>query len=270
MSDETIEELLTDNNEWYKQRRANHLQDIEQDKTTLGKMMRDLAEPFPAEMERTLNKKGVSLTYIPVSEVITRLNRVLGVSNWSFDIVKCERDSHDPDFIVAHVRLTANFPSLSSNTRVVKDGIGGQKIKRTRQDNEIIDLGDEMKGAVSDALKKAAQQLGVGLYLARDIDAIEMDEAMYASEDTKPQQTHSVAASNEIVEAYERFKGIRDVLSDEARLKLREFWAEYSGGRAIPKPTEFTKAELEALIIEALRIQLNGTVSIDPNAASPA
>ena len=41
-----------------------------------------LAEPFPEEMERTLIKSGVELIYLPISEVINRLNKVLGMSNW--------------------------------------------------------------------------------------------------------------------------------------------------------------------------------------------
>jgi hypothetical protein len=49
---------------------------------------------------------------------------------------------------------------------ITRDGVGGQTIKRKR-DGGIVDLGDEYKGAVSDALKKAAQSFGVGLYLAR-------------------------------------------------------------------------------------------------------
>ena len=119
-----------------------------------------LSAPFPKEVERSLDKGGVTLTYIPVSEVITRLNEVLGVFGWSYTIVKCDRDILDPDFIVAHVRLEVG--------EIVKDGVGGQKIKRTRA-GDILDLGDEYKGAVSDALKKAAQALGVGLYLARSV-----------------------------------------------------------------------------------------------------
>ena len=64
-----------------------------------------LSEPFPPEMERELRKSGTSLTYIPVSEVITRLNKVIGVDKWSFEIISCGRDAIDPDYIVAHVRL---------------------------------------------------------------------------------------------------------------------------------------------------------------------
>jgi hypothetical protein len=105
-------------------------------------------------------KGGTRLTYIPVAAVIQRLNEVLGVDAWSLKIVSVYRDTTDPDFIVAHIMLTAEF----EREVVTRDAVGGQRIKRTR-DGGIIDLGDEMKGAVSDALKKAAQTLGVGLYL---------------------------------------------------------------------------------------------------------
>jgi hypothetical protein len=121
-----------------------------------------LSAPFPKEVERQLDKGGITLTYIPVSEVIVRLNEVFGVTGWSYTQIKCERDFLDPDFLVAHVRLT-----VGATTR---DGVGGQKIKRMKS-GDIVDLGDEYKGAVSDALKKAAQSFGVGLYLARSISA---------------------------------------------------------------------------------------------------
>jgi recombination DNA repair RAD52 pathway protein len=117
-----------------------------------------LSGAFPKEVERQLDKGGTSLTYIPVSEVIARLNDVLGVFGWSYTMERCERDILDPDYLVAHVRMTVG--------ETIRDGVGGQKIKRTRA-GDIVDLGDEYKGAVSDALKKAAQSFGVGLYLAR-------------------------------------------------------------------------------------------------------
>ena len=132
-----------------------------------------LNEPFSQDVERELKKGGTYLKYIPVSEVINRLNKVLGYDGWSYEIVKCERDAIDPEFIVAHVRMTV-FPHTDRFDSVVRDGFGGQKIKRTKQ-GDIVDLGDEFKGAVSDALKKAAQSIGVGLYLARTEEAMAHD-----------------------------------------------------------------------------------------------
>lgn len=119
-----------------------------------------LSAPFPKEVERQLNKGGATLTYIAVSEVIVRLNEVLGVFGWSYTIIECSRDTLDPDFLVAHVSMTVGD--------VTRDGVGGQKINRNKA-AEILDLGDDYKGAVSDALKKAAQSFGVGLYLARSV-----------------------------------------------------------------------------------------------------
>ena len=123
-----------------------------------SELLTELSKPFPKEVERQLEKSGVTLTYIPVSEVIARLNDVFGVLGWSYTQISCDRDALDPDFLVAHVRMTVGD--------VTRDGVGGQTIKRKR-DGGIVDLGDEYKGAVSDALKKAAQSFGVGLYLAR-------------------------------------------------------------------------------------------------------
>ena len=74
----------------------------EQERKRIAGMQSELNEQFPKEVERQLKKGGASLTYIPVSEVISRLNKVFGFDGWSYEIVKCERDLLDPDFIVAH------------------------------------------------------------------------------------------------------------------------------------------------------------------------
>ena len=180
-------------------------------------MLNSLSEPFPSEVEKQLKKGGASLTYIPVSEVITRLNKVLGVDMWSYEIIKCERDALDPDYIVAHVRLSATFvpTEKAPNIIVTKDGIGGQKIKRTRN-GDILDLGDEMKGAVSDALKKAAQHFGVGLYLARSEESMHLE---YAEE-----QAVSPISS-------EHFDKLRKVLNSQTQEGIegaKKYWATIS------------------------------------------
>ena len=90
-------------------------------------LLAQLSEPFPPEVERQLKKGGTTLTYIPVSEVVSRLNKVLGVDKWTSEIVRCERDSLDPDFIVAHVRLIVTFEGEDGLQQMVaKDGFGGQ------------------------------------------------------------------------------------------------------------------------------------------------
>jgi hypothetical protein len=203
----------------------------------------NLSEPFPQEMERTLNKGGASLTYIPVSEVINRLNKVLGVDKWSFTIVRCERDATDPDFVVAHVRIDWYGDDVS--TFVSRDGFGGQKIKRTKQ-GQIVDLGDEFKGAISDALKKAAQTLGVGLYLARSEDAIEIEQVMEAE---APQPVNE-----EVAQAWDNFIGISKSFTKEQKAKLRDAWNEFSNSSPVPTRETVSLAEATFLHESAVAI----------------
>ena len=136
----------------------------------------NLNDPFPREMLRSVSKGGTSLTYIPVSEVIARLNDVLGEQGWSYQITDrwTTGDSNGcPEWVMTQVRVTVNHESF-------REAIGGQQVKFKRDGSGPVDIGDEWKGAVSDALKKAAQAFGVGLELART------DEAMQASTGPKP------------------------------------------------------------------------------------
>jgi len=215
-----------------------------------------LSEPFAPEMEKTLVKSGVPLTYIPISEVVNRLNKVLGVSRWDFTIISCQRDAIDSDFITAHVRLTWNPENAKEDDKwvepVTKDGIGGQKIKRNKK-GEIVDLGDEMKGAVSDALKKAAQMLGVGLYLARSDEAMDIEEAMEATQ--QPQ------VDPEIEKKWDNFVSIVKNLSNEQKASLNEFWS--TAGNGEPKPTKATATHqaMDLLIAEAVRLSFDAKES---------
>jgi len=212
----------------------------------------ELSSPFPPEMERELRKGGTSLTYIPVSEVITRLNKVLGVEAWSMRIISCERDRIDADFIVAHVTLDAVLINDKGEPVMVhRDGIGGQKIKRTKQ-GDIVDLGDEMKGAVSDALKKAAQTLGVGLYLSRSEEAMDIEAHIDASAE--------VPVGPDVAAQWDAFVSITKTLSKEQKETLRERWSEHSDGAPIPKQSTATLEDIEFLHAHAVGIALNGTL----------
>jgi hypothetical protein len=214
-------------------------------------MYEKLSEPFPQEMERTVQKSGTRLTYLPVSEIINRMNRIFGPTGWSHEVISCVRDATDTDWVVAHVRVTTiDKESREKWTMNHHDGFGGVRIKRTKA-GDIVDLGDEFKGAVSDALKKACQHLGVGLYLARDVEAIEADEAMHAAP--------SVVVPSAQREKYEHFMSVRGRLNEEGLSKLREYWVSYSGNRPVPKPAEFTEKELDDLTTEVLRIEFDGT-----------
>jgi len=209
--------------------------------TTTNNTYQNLSEPFPQEMERTLNKGGANLTYIPVSEVINRMNKVLGVENWSFTVTSWQQLGTS---IVAHVRVIATI----DDTSVTRDGVGGQKIKMNKQ-GEPVDIGDEVKGAVSDALKKAVQTLGVGLYLARSEDAMEIEQVMDAP-----------APSSSEVENFSKLVGITKTFSDDQKQALNQRWVSIAGDTPKPRKAGDVSSDLlEKLLTEAVSVSFNAT-----------
>jgi hypothetical protein len=113
--------------------------------------------PFPPEMVELVDKGYGKFSYVPVSEVIVRLNKVLGVGNWGMTV-----DSLEPldGWLICRVTLRVFF----KGEWVLYGAAGGHKIEK--------DTGDTAKSAVSDAFKKAASLLGIGLYLSRTPEAL--------------------------------------------------------------------------------------------------
>lgn len=149
---------------------------------TSDQVAEKLAEPFPSELLRQNKAKG-NITYVAGSEVIARLNRVLGLQGWSYEILRTWEAGEQttdtgtfPTWVMAHVRLSAridyNHGFDGATYDVVRDGIGGQAVKKLNSGAGVVDLGDEYKGAVTDALKKAAMSLGVALDLSRGEEAM--------------------------------------------------------------------------------------------------
>jgi hypothetical protein len=218
-------------------------------------VMQALYAPFPEEMEKSMNVSGMNLKFIPVNEVINRLNKVLGVDGWSFEIISCDEVSTIVDELSAHVSLTVDF---GNGKRAVKHAVGGATIKRVKSTGKPLDYGNSRKMAVSDALKKAAQQLGVGLYLSRSADAIDVEEAMEADGGYQQQEVAVLPPKTELEEKWDTFVEITKALTKEQKSELNEFWSTHSGGK--PKPTKTTASleDLQALIVEALRLQFGG------------
>ncbi len=96
---------------------------------------------------------------IAVDAVTRRLNDVFG-SSWSFEIIRNDfLPPQDPTQIVVLARIIVK----GEFGDIVKEAFGQANI--SRQDGIILNIGFDMKAAASDALKKAATLLGVGLYL---------------------------------------------------------------------------------------------------------
>src|ERR671937_1272430 len=119
-----------------------------------------LSAPF--DVTFTDVRGGVELTYVTGEQVTTRLNQVLGVGGWSFRILR-----HDINAEADEAWALGEIVAEIDGKCVTRQQFGSQKIKRSRSTGKPLDLGFDLKGAATDALKKCAMQLGVGLYLSK-------------------------------------------------------------------------------------------------------
>ncbi len=130
-----------------------------------------LCEPFAEHETFKLKKGGAELTYITGEAVTTRLNTVLGENGWTFDIVE---HGHDERHAWVLARLTVYF----ADQWVMRSQFGECAT------NAGMGLGDARKGAATDALKKCAATIGVGLYLSHKEEQAETDQRQTAPSGT--------------------------------------------------------------------------------------
>lgn len=111
-----------------------------------------LQQPFPRELVRERpGQNGRTLSYVETWAVVQRLNE--GCDAWDFTVEKYEVLDGE---VVVLGRLTADG--------VTKCAFGGSTIT-TDRNGAVVSIADDLKAAASDALKKAASLLGVGLEL---------------------------------------------------------------------------------------------------------
>jgi hypothetical protein len=121
-------------------------------------LLERLEAPFAAEQIRQREgEQGQLLDYVETHCVIARLNEALA-GDWSFEIVECQLREEISEVMVLGRLSTGN---------ICKMQFGSAKLKRQRSGGELVCLGDDVKAAASDALKKCATLLGVGLHLYR-------------------------------------------------------------------------------------------------------
>jgi hypothetical protein len=116
----------------------------------------------PCEHTFTDVRGGVELTYLTGEQVASRLNQVLGVGGWSFRVLR-----HDVNVEADEAWALGEIVAEIDGRRVTRQQFGSQKIKRSRSSGVPLDIGFDLKGAATDAMKKCASLLGVGLYLSR-------------------------------------------------------------------------------------------------------
>jgi hypothetical protein len=214
-------------------------------KTAAPSTYERLSARFPTEVHKRVNKGGGDQTYVPASDVIARLNDVLGVGSWAFRIVR-EGFTETEAWVLGE--LTA---------WTAEDG----KFSRQQYGNESIVMGkaqrptsDLLKKAGTDALKKCATLIGVALYLYDEDERNEVEQEMREAKRPKPPApaTPKVAAAAVVTGADPTVLQAKAEL--EARLKKGLEYARSLG--LDPKdvdPKSLNRAELEDTIESLLK-----------------
>jgi hypothetical protein len=123
---------------------------------------RALYAELSAEINPTFSDRrgGVDLEYHTGEQITSKLNETLGFLSWSFVVL--EHGIHaeaDECWVLGEL-------TVAVGERIVKrQQFGSQKVKRSRSSGTPLDIGFDLKGAATDALKKCASLIGVGLYL---------------------------------------------------------------------------------------------------------
>ena len=112
-----------------------------------------LEKPFePGQIRQRKGRNGM-LDYVEGHSVIHRLNEALE-GQWSFEIMQHEIRE---DEVLVLAKLTAEG--------ITKMNFGVSQVTRERDSGALVSLGDDLKAAGTDALKKCATFFGVGLHL---------------------------------------------------------------------------------------------------------
>ena len=115
-----------------------------------------LEKPFePNQIKQREGNFGRMLDYIEGHSVIQRLNDAFEAT-WSFEILE-HQILENTDEVIVLGKITA--------ADIIKSQFGSSKITRARESGDMISLADDLKAAGTDALKKCATMLGVGLHL---------------------------------------------------------------------------------------------------------
>ena len=122
----------------------------------LQRWLQDQETPLDM-IEKREGRGGKEFYYLRHQYVTEQLNKACG-HNWDFEIL---REQVIEDQIMVLGKLTLRV----GGETVTKSQYGSSDVKRKKGDNTPVSIGDDFKAAASDALKKCASLIGLGLDL---------------------------------------------------------------------------------------------------------
>jgi recombination DNA repair RAD52 pathway protein len=115
----------------------------------------ELRKPtLPQFIEDRQGPGGSRLSYVETGYVIAQLNKIFG-HIWSFEVIR-EGTAANQVWVLGRLKVM-----LSDGTVLTKEQYGSADIKMKKNTDVPVSLGDDYKGAASDAMKKCASLLGL-------------------------------------------------------------------------------------------------------------
>lgn len=196
----------------------------------------------PARFKRTRKGKGGSnWEYVTGGYVKKVLNLMFGW-DWDFEVVEHKFDLQTKQAYVLG-KLTVRIPENEENEpfkqyrKIVKMQFGRADIKIKQADGLPLDIGNDLKSATTDALKKCASELGIAsdIYQSeefKELEVFESDKIPNAKEVAKQKQTKKIVTHIEkaksVTELEQCFTAIpKD--NDELLQSYLIKWIELSG-----------------------------------------
>lgn len=206
------------------------------------------------DTHHTRKQGGRDLLYVSGEQVVGRLNDVLGFDGWSFEV-------KDVKVLEDEVWASGRMTVYVGERTIVREQTGGQIINRTRGvpaqparpaqpadgdrpaipavdakpavKGEIIEIANDIKGAVTDTLKKCATLFGVGAYLYDESERREVEAEMRGANRPGPRPVDPAARSSRPAAPTPIDTRVHDAavltgappVKSEARRELEAAWA---------------------------------------------
>jgi hypothetical protein len=167
------------------------------------KQMQHLLKKTPEKyIKKRPAKGGGQWEFVTGGYVKKCLNLMFGF-DWDFEVIKFE-------VIGKQAIVLGKLTCRSGNKTIVKQQFGRQDIKYRKDTNEPMDLGNDLKGATTDSLKKCASEIGI----ASDIyNKEEFESAFIINEEQEENQLQ--ALKNMFADKY-------DLVSEQMKKRIEE------------------------------------------------
>lgn len=164
-------------------------------------------------------KGGGTWNYVTGTYVKKQLNILFGW-NWDFEIVSFEYIMEVKQCIVLG-KLTVRTVSRT----IIKNQFGRQDIKMKKDKSGPLDLGNDLKGAATDALKKCASELGIAadVYAPNEFKAIQVVDEKTQEEIDAGKVRNRIINHIDISTTIDKLSQVMDRLDND-----QELWGLYN------------------------------------------